>query len=231
VDSLSDATEPPAGNENPGPNPNPGVVFWNWFYASFFHPERITHFLTALATVALVVFAWRAWAEAQKTTTAIQGQLDTMKADQRPLVWVTFNSPPQYNDDTGQVSWNWGYNNVGKGIAYNVVFMSYIKIGNEAFQKARSYNVNNSIELTPSEPVDLPPFGALQPYSTIYSRPGIGKDYFTKLLNTDKGMGFLVKFHYTDASGTNSFDNATCSERLSNGAFTITPPNACPVER
>lgn len=185
-----------------------------------------------LATVALVVFAWRAWTEAQQTTRAIQGQLDVMKADQRPLMWVIDAAPtPQYHDDTGQVSWTWLYNNIGKGMAYNMVFTSYIKLGNEVFQKGRSSNANNSIELLPSEPEDVPPSMSTHPYATVYSRPGIGKDYFSKLLTTDRAIGLLVRFHYTDASGVKLFDNAVCIMRLANGAQAIIPPSRCPIEK
>ena len=151
---------------------------WDWFHAAFLHPERITQSLTVLATVALVVFAARAWNEAQKTTRAIQGQLDVMKADQRALMWVTDTAPlPQYHDDTGQVTWSWAYNNIGKSMAYNVVLISYIKIGDEVFQQSRSADADNPKELLPSDPEDVPASTSMHPYSTVYSRPGIGKDY------------------------------------------------------
>jgi hypothetical protein len=190
----NDDTESPNDNNHERPDSNQNMRrLWNWFYTSFLLPERINQFLTVLATAALVVFAWRAWTEAQNTTRAIQGQLDVMKADQRPLMWITdAEAAPQFHDDTGQISWSFAFNNIGRSMAYNVVWTTYIKIGNEPFQKGRSGNSINAVELLPAKPTEVPPLTTTRPYGTIFSRSGIGKDYFSNLLTANEGIGILV---------------------------------------
>ena len=104
--------------------------------------EKLPHYLIALFTFGLLLFAIMAWREAQQGTVALQGQLLTMQAVQRPLMWVTGLTPaPIYHDDTGQVSWNWNYQNIGKSIAFGVTVRTYIKAGIERFQRGHSMGV------------------------------------------------------------------------------------------
>ena len=58
------------------------------------------HYLTALFTLALVLFAYYAWDESTRGTAALQGQLSVLRAQQRPWVGVGFvgyppDQPPQ----------------------------------------------------------------------------------------------------------------------------------------
>jgi hypothetical protein len=131
---------------------------------------------------------------------------------------------------TGQVRWGWYVANIGKGIATDVVFRQYIKIGNERFQPGRNLGVN-AIELPESEPLIVPPNLPLMDYSTTVSRPGINKDFFTTMINTDRAMGLLIEFSYSDVSGKNTFVTANCMEHFASGAITNTPPNDCEKAR
>jgi hypothetical protein len=54
--------------------------------ASIRNPNNIPHYLIALFTFGLAVFACYAWLESRKGTRALEGQLKVMQADQRP--WV-----------------------------------------------------------------------------------------------------------------------------------------------
>jgi hypothetical protein len=149
-----------------------------------------------------------------------------MKADQRPLMWVIGLDPaPTYLDETGQLGWNWGYQNIGKSIAYNVIARTYVRIGNERFQTSRNRG-NNAIELNPSKPVDVPP-RQQSGYGTVMSRPGINKEFFTQLMAVDLGVGILIEFEYSDASGKTKYANAVCIGRLASGAHAIIPPAEC----
>jgi len=186
--------------------------------------EVLPRYIGAAATIGLGIFAYMAWNESTRTTAALQGQLDAMQLDQRPLLWVINVGNPAYDDTTGQVFLSWFGGNIGKGIAYNVVFDQYIKLGNERYQPGRSHGAN-AIELTQSQPLILPP--NLQYNATVLSRPGIKKDFYTQSINTDFDMGILIDFSYSDASGKNRYTTAVCTERLVTGAFVNKPPQDC----
>jgi hypothetical protein len=85
-----------------------------WFRKSVNNPNNLPHYLAALFTLALAVFACYAWLESQRGTAALQGQLTAMQIDQRPLMWVVGFQEPDYDDPTGQVLWNVSFANIGK---------------------------------------------------------------------------------------------------------------------
>jgi len=188
--------------------------------------DNVPHYLIALFTLFLVVFAWYAWDESTRGTAALQEQVLVLKADQRPMIWVTDLDPaPTYLDASGQVLWGWRFQNIGKSIAYNVVMNQYIKIGSERYQRGRNRGAN-AIELEGTKPIDIPP-GQRGPFATVASRAGVNKDFITQLMAVDHAFGILVEFTYTDASGKTRYTNAVCLERLATGANAITPPADC----
>jgi hypothetical protein len=206
---------------------DPGISWRDWLGSSLRNPHNLPHYLTAIFTLGLAIFAWKAWQEAPHSTTALQDQVLAIKAYQRPLIWVTGYKQPAYQEEPGQVSWEYDFENIGKSVAYGVIERSYIKIGNEKYQPGRIMAGN--VEASSSEPADIPP-GLKGIFATVTSRPGINKDYFNKMLKIDGGVGFLVEFHYLDASGKTAYDNAVCIARLATSALAFIPPADCPHE-
>jgi hypothetical protein len=49
--------------------------------------DNFPHYLIPFFTLLLVIFAWYAWEEAKEGTKALRGQLDVLRAEQRP--WVS----------------------------------------------------------------------------------------------------------------------------------------------
>jgi hypothetical protein len=49
-------------------------------------------------------------------------------------------------------------------------------------------------------------------------------------MNIDLGIGLLVEFNYSDASGRTQFKNAVCTELLASGAKADKRPDECPTE-
>jgi hypothetical protein len=203
--------------------------FWAWISNSISNPENLPHYLTAIFTLALAIFAWYAWQESQRATSALQGQLLVLQTDDRPVLWVINTQGPIYRDETSQVVWGWQFANIGKSIAYNVLFNTYIKIGNENYQRGRNVG-KNATELKQGDPIVVPPNFPQVQFGTVVSRSGINKDFFNDLLKQDFGVGILVEFEYTDASGQINYENAVCLERLSTGVAAKRAPDDCPKE-
>ncbi|HXP76327.1 MAG TPA: hypothetical protein VN823_19460 [Stellaceae bacterium] len=58
-----------------------------WFRCAW-TPANLPHYLTAVFTLGLAIFAYYAWTEAVHGTQALQGQLKVLREEQRP--WVSF---------------------------------------------------------------------------------------------------------------------------------------------
>jgi hypothetical protein len=204
-------------------------TFFTWFRNSIRNPDNFPHYLTAIFTFGLAVFACYAWLESRRGSRALEGQLSTMQLDQRPLVWVIHTEQPHYDDANRQFLWKWYFANIGKGIAYRVVALDYLKIGNELYQ--RSYGAGRDAKvLDPPPPTTLPPT-TLPPippsYHTATSRPGTDKDFFDQEMNTNFGIGLLIDFQYSDASGKTIFTNSVCIERMASSSFANQNPETC----
>jgi len=107
---------------------DPGISWRDWLGSSLRNPHNLPHYLTAIFTLGLAIFAWKAWQEARHSTTALQDQVLAIKADQRPLIWVAGYKQPAYQEEPGQVSWEYDFENIGS-VAYGVIERSYIICG------------------------------------------------------------------------------------------------------
>lgn len=85
--------------------------FFRWLASSFRDQHNFPHFLTALFTLLLAVFAYAAWREAihgtealRNQASALQGQLNALKAEQQ--AWVAVygfaETPPNLMNKTNQ---------------------------------------------------------------------------------------------------------------------------------
>ncbi len=163
--------------------------FKHWFIL-IVKSDNLPPYLMALFTLILAVFAIFAWREARKSTAAIEGQLAIMRIEGAPFVWQKNDLFlfPTYDDKNHQVKWDYHYENFGKGVAYNVGARSYIKIGDERYQL--SYGTIPSSEGTTF------PSGS-EGYKTAYSRRGITKDYFERMLKINWGVGLRFDITYS----------------------------------
>jgi hypothetical protein len=87
----------------------------------------------------------------------------------RPYIWLTNNGlgSPQFilnanKTGLGQVTWDWHYTNYGQSPAYNVTFLTFIKLGNGPFRP--SYG-----QTKPDVGAPLPP--NKDDFSTVISAP------------------------------------------------------------
>jgi hypothetical protein len=135
-----------------------------WFHKSVSNPNNFPHYLTALFTFILAVFACYAWLATREGTAALQGQLNAMQTDQRPFIWVVEIRPPTYDNTGDQIRWEIGFADVGKGIAYQVVVRAYIKVGDERYERTRSVG-DHPVELVSSDAKMIPPN---LPFNLIY---------------------------------------------------------------
>ena len=183
------------------------------------------HWAGATFTLVLALFALLAWRESTKTTQALQGQLDVLKAEQRPFVFQadaiggSVTGQPAFSPTT-QIVWNFAFANFGHTVAYNLSFDSYIKVGkNETFQPSASP--------LPTVPhTDLPP-GAVK-WGTVFSRQGFNQEYFdTVIMKQDGAIQIRVEFHYFDASHAEQYTSAFCLSRSANGVVAQLSPVEC----
>jgi hypothetical protein len=200
--------------------------FWEWFVGSVSDPHNLPHYLTAIFTLALAVFACYAWLESQRSTQALEGQLVALKAEQRPFLWTRnigqprFESPPIYG---GQVLIDWQYMNYGRGIAYNIASVSYIRVGDGRYEPTFGLDIGPIPNKTG---IQEPP--AKVDFSTVTSRLGFSQDYFDKLMKTDLGFGIMIDFHYSgDSAGIERYSDVICLERFATSAWTFKDPDEC----
>ncbi len=199
--------------------------FNEWFWKSV--QDHFPHYLTALFTLGLALFASFAYIESHRSTEALEGQLKAMKADERPFLWVSdvtqptlLTTPAEYS---GQIRWHVFFENYGKGVAYHVFAKKYIRLGDQAYQPSYQF---------PHEPALSEETGAIPPtksdYSTAFSNPGFTQTYLDKLLSQDHGLGILIEFTYSgDSTGKDKYSDTVCMERESSGAWGYRDPNSC----
>jgi len=215
------------GDENRGENEHgQRKPIRNWFRASFLNPDNLPRHLTALFTLLLAVFAFEAWTEAQRETHALQGELAVLEADQRPYIGLAnFIEQPLFVAQSnqaplGQVVWKWQYMNYGRGIAYNVRFRDFIKVGDERYQPSYG-GTGEQVSLATAMPPGRVAF------ATAVSHPGLSQENFAQLLQKDFQIGILIELEYTDAFRRETFKDVVCLERLATGAIAFRPPEDC----
>jgi hypothetical protein len=184
------------------------------------HHQQAPHWIIALFTLILAIFVSLAWIESQKTTTALQGQLDILKAQERPFIFDAGNlqGSPAFQAPSGQVAWNYTYMNFGSTVAYQLAISSRIKVGDEAFEASSAPKVE-------AGHIDLPP-KVLQ-YGTPVSRSGLNQDYVNAVLKQDGGAQIIVEFHYFDASLKESYTSSYCLFHLATGAIGLRSLTDC----
>jgi hypothetical protein len=200
----------------------------SWIVISISNPESFPHYLIAVFTLGLAIFAYKAWDESTRGTKALEDQVKAMQADQRPYIWIINRvSGPQFREFSngiGQVSWNFQYTNYGRSVAYQFNSRPFIKVGGNIFRPTLG-----TFEPAPNEPVPsgsgiIPP-GKID-FNTAFSPPTIAKDDFSAFLITDNAIGLLVEMRYTDAYST-VYTDAFCLSHLASGATGYRPPSDC----
>ena len=206
-------------------------LFFCWVAVSVRKPDNFPHYLTALFTLLLVCFAYRAWDESTRATAALQGQLGAMLAERRPYIAPTENlgAPQLYrnpSDGSGQIGWQFHFRNYGGGIATKVTFKSFIKVGRDAPFKP-PYGGTGII----SKGIDMAPTN--EGVSAVASDPdpGLTQDTYDKLLMTDRTIGVLVEFEYCGFDDptckTKTLTSGFCMEHLALGGIALRQPEEC----
>jgi hypothetical protein len=188
------------------------------------HHPHAPHWIIALFTFVLAVFAFFAWVESTRTTVALQGQLDVLKAQQRPFLYYAdavggpVTGLPNFSKETGQIVWNFVYLNFGHSVAYRVSPEMYIRVGEDKFQPSLPpINKPSHIDLPPGSPK----------WATAFSRKGFNEDYFNSLMKQDGGIQIRVEFHYSDASLQAHYTNGFCLQHFANGSVGILAVDEC----
>jgi hypothetical protein len=214
------------GGTNENDNAPPFLKFCRWAKPSIKDANNLPHYLIAAFTFSLAIFACYAWIESRRGSTALEGQLKAMQADQRPYIWVT-NKLPTINlnipqgETSGQVTIDWEITNYGRGVAYKARIAQFIKIGAN-----NSYIVSyGASEQNPWGAEGILPPGKIN-FFTVVSKPGITQDEFVGAAKIDYAIGVLSKFEYFDIYGT-KFTDVVCQEHLATGAITYRDPKKC----
>lgn len=110
-------------NELKVPQPITIRRFKQWLIQSISHPANFPHYLTAVFTLLLAIFAIFAWIESRKGTAALQAQsnaqqeqLSIMRAEQRPWLYATtiaIASPLTYTANGATIHLDFVITNVG----------------------------------------------------------------------------------------------------------------------
>jgi len=184
--------------------------------------DHAPHWTIAFFTLFLAVFAFFAWLDSTATTAAIQGQLNILREENRPFVFVDdapllgIATGPQFKSDTGQITWNYPIRNFGKSVAYHLGIQSFMKIGDGGYQLSDKGDKGFS---------DLPPTG--RAWATVYSPEGLSKDYFETITKKLRGVWIRVVFTYHDASLRETYVSAFCMVNNGNGTFSDRTAEEC----
>jgi hypothetical protein len=141
----------------------------------------------------------------------IQGQLDEMRSQQRPVLWVIsrLGAPTYIPNDLGKgrLVWTVHLTNYGKNIVAGGTLRAYMRLGNEEF--APSFGEPNAGEpLSPVAP------GQEITYSVV-SRPGITKDDIASFRRDEATAQIKLLADYSDLAGAGHRTEICLS--LSNG--------------
>jgi hypothetical protein len=201
--------------------------FFPWLVSSLKEPHNLPHFLVAGFTLLLAAFAYEAWTESKRGTEALQGQLKAMLSGQRPylgpgshLGTPELHSSPQQE---GQIVWQFQFRNFGPGLAREIKFRTFIKVGDGLFTP--SFGSKN-----PSTAADMPP--ANISITTAISAPDstITHDRFDALMKTDFAIQVLVELEYTDIYDE-KFTSPFCLAHIATGAIVGRQPRDCAKEK
>jgi hypothetical protein len=162
--------------------------------------------------------------ELQKSAAAAdQGVTDArsnFENDERPYIWIrSMLDAPQFrlnpfNNNQGQILWDWHVINYGKTPAQNVRFTQYMKIGNKPF--VLSYGEKEDNRSAP-----IPPNADIV-FDTIISAPITPKQY-ADLIKTAGGIQIKVVLNYSGLQG-GTYETSFCLSRLQNGVISFCRP-------
>jgi hypothetical protein len=201
--------------------------FIRWLFSSLKDPHNFPHFLVAGFTLLLAVFAYYAWTESKRGTEALQGQLKAMLSGQRPylgpgshLGTPELDSSPRQE---GQIVWQFQFRNFGPGLAREIKFRTFIKVGDGLFTP--SFGSKN-----PSTAADMPPSNIS--VTTAVSPPDLTMthDRFEALMKTDFSIKVLVELEYEDIY-YEKFTSPFCLACIATGAIVGRQPRDCEREK
>jgi hypothetical protein len=185
--------------------------------------------VTLAGVIAVIAYtsvaAWQAYLTRGQLN-VMQGQLDAMERDQRPIVWITNNlAVPEFKllpDNKTHVVWNFEYTNYGKSFAYDVRVDQFMLLEPGPFKRS-SGGKRAAIG------GDLPPGGTKSNWGSIVSEP-IDRPDYERLLKIETGIVALLEFEYMDAIGKR-YTAKICFGRLLTGAIINLSVELCENEK
>jgi hypothetical protein len=183
-----------------------------WLWRSI--KRDFPHYLTAIFTLGLAIFAFYAWRESRAGTQALEDQLLAMKAEQRPSLWIVSSTQPRLSLRDGRIDVDVTYANFGQGIAYNITTQRYMKVGDDPYQVNPVPAGVGGLQMPPQKVEFL----------SVLSRPGLSQTYVNDLLTKDLALGVLIEFSYTDITGKERYSDTVCMEHLATGTWAYRNP-------
>ncbi len=175
--------------------------------------------VTALATLALAIFAVCAWQESRKTTTALREQLEAMRASEQAHALIHPAKTPRIAEN-GSICWDIVVENIGRGVAYDIKAYGFIKVGGEKFEPTDTDQDDDTVagmDLMPQQQIEF----------TVTSRQGISKEFFEQSKSTDGGVSVLVEFDFATAPKGSRKDEKYCVSLNADGSSSWVAPARC----
>jgi hypothetical protein len=165
---------------------------------------RVGWFTAALVAVSIVtalIF--------QGQLNVMQGQLDAMKRDQAPYIYVVLENPgaPELKavdreNSATRIIWMSVIANAGKGLAVNVIVDHFMRVGSAPFKLTGGAT-------GPLFAGDMP-VGANNHLFTVSD--DIDRAEYERLLGVPNGISLLLEFQYRDTAG-GTYESAVCLGR------------------
>jgi hypothetical protein len=175
---------------------------------------------TAGATVAIAIFSTVAVGVGISQWNIQSRTLDEQQAENKPFVsFGDDSSSPQFHaidaSGKGQILWEWGFMNSGRGIAEKLTIAHFIKIGRGPFKF--------SFQTGPVYVGDFPP-NAKRVILTA-TGPDYTKEEFDALMKGDFGIRIRTEFTYSQ--GVKTIMTLGCMAHSKTGATAFLPPKEC----
>jgi hypothetical protein len=136
----------------------------------------------------------------------MQGQLDAMKRDQAPYIYIVLENPglPELKakdreNSATRIVWMSVFTNSGKGLAVNVIVNHFMRVGSAPFKLTGG-------AIGPLFAGDMP-VGASNHLFTVSD--DIDRAEYERLLGVQGGISLLLEFQYKDTAG-GSYESVAC---------------------
>ena len=146
----------------------------------------------------------------------MQGQLNEMRAEQRPNLWVASDlGAPTFVAAGGQIIWTIHLTNYGKNFVVRGTIHKFMLLGDSGFTP--SYGEPKDVLISPVAP------GQVITY-TVVSPPGVTSERLGSLLATSGGIQIKLVMEYQDLAGS-LYRSTVHLTRTNAGSIAFGPEN------